>query len=107
MLNFQAYRDGKTTYPELVAGLTRDDLRRLTDEMLDTTLALIAGCTDADVTFTPVDPQAGDPYAATPEEAHMPWTLGHVVVHNTPPLRSPPRSPRSYRCSDNLLDSRR
>lgn len=83
MLNFQAYRDGKTTYPELVVGLARDDLRSLTDEMLDTILALIAGCADADVTFTPVDPQADDPYAATPEDVHTAWTLGHVIVHNT------------------------
>ena len=35
------------------------------------------------MTFEPVDPQAYDPYAATPEELHMAWTLGHVVVHNT------------------------
>ena len=26
---------------------------------------------------------ADDPYAATPEEVTMPWTLGHVVVHTT------------------------
>jgi hypothetical protein len=83
MLNFQAFHDKQITYPELVAGLTRDDLVALTDEMVDTTLALIAGCTDADVTFEPVDPQAYDPYAATPEEVNMAWTLGHVIVHNT------------------------
>ena len=91
MLNFQAFHDGTITYPELVAGLTRDDpstssgqvLHALTDEMVDTILALIAGCTDADVTFVPVDPQAYDPYAATPEEVNMAWTLSHVIVHNT------------------------
>jgi len=83
MLNFQAFHDKLITYPELVAGLTRDDLAALTDEMIDTTLSLIAGCADADVTFEPVDPQAYDPYAATAEETHMPWTLGHVIVHNT------------------------
>jgi hypothetical protein len=83
MLNFQAFHDKQITYPELVAGLTRDDLHALTDEMIDTILAPIAECADADVTFTPVDPQAYDPYAATPEEVHLPWTLGHVIVHNT------------------------
>ena len=83
MLNFQAFHDEQITFAELVAGLTRDDLRDLTDEMIDTTLALIADCVDADVTFTPVDPQADDPYAATPEEIHLAWTLGHVIVHNT------------------------
>ena len=83
MLDFQAFRSGELTFPELVTGLTQDDLRPLTDEMIDTILGLITGCADADVTFEPVDPQANDPFAATPEELHMPWTLGHVIVHTT------------------------
>lgn len=83
MLNFQAFHDKESTFAALVADLVRDDLHVLTDEMIDTTLTLIADCGDADVTFAPVDPQAYDPYAATPEEVHMPWTLGHVIVHNT------------------------
>ena len=83
MLNFQAFHDKQITYAELVAGLRKDDLVALTDEMIDTTLALIAGCTDADVTFVPVDPQAHDPYATMSDEVHLAWTLGHVIVHNT------------------------
>jgi hypothetical protein len=83
MLNFEAFHNGEITFPELVAGLTRDDLRALTEEMIDTILEQIAGCVDADVTFEPVDPQANDPYASTPEELGMPWTLGHVIVHTT------------------------
>ncbi len=83
MLNFQAVRDNEITVADLAAGLTRDDLRALTDEMIDTILALIAGCVDADVTFEPVDPHAYDPHAATPEELHMAWNLGPVIVHNT------------------------
>jgi hypothetical protein len=51
--------------------------------MIDGILARIAGCVDADVTFEPVDPEADDPFAATPEEIRMPWTLGHVIVHTT------------------------
>jgi hypothetical protein len=43
MLSFQAFHDKQITFTELVAGLTQDDLRALTDEMIDTTLALIAG----------------------------------------------------------------
>ncbi|MGD8555341.1 MAG: DinB family protein [Anaerolineales bacterium] len=83
MLNFQAVRDEKLTFAELVADLTPDDLRRLTDQMIDKVLDLLADCVDADVTFQPSDPKAHDPYAATPEEADMAWTLGHVVVHIT------------------------
>ncbi len=71
MLNFQAFHDKQITFAELVAGLTQDNLRALTDEMIDMTLALIAGCVDADVTFEPIDPQAHDPYAATPEELYL------------------------------------
>jgi hypothetical protein len=83
MLDFQAVRDGTITFSELVEGLARDDVRDLTHEMIDTILSLIADCLDADVVFEPDDPAADDPFAATPEEVHMPWTLGHVVVHTT------------------------
>ncbi len=83
MLDFQLVRDKKTTLAELTAGLTPDDLRRLTDEMIDTTERLIADCVDADVPFVPVDPAANDPYAARPEDVHIAWTLGHVIVHCT------------------------
>jgi len=83
VLSFQAYHNQEISLHELVAGLTRDDLRELTNEMVATILDQIAGCVDADVTFEPVDPPAYDPYAATPEELHMPWTLGHVIVHTT------------------------
>ena len=68
---------------ELTADLTRDDLRRFTNEMIDKMLGLIANCTDFDVTFTPVDPQANDTFASTEAEVNLPWTLGHVIVHAT------------------------
>jgi hypothetical protein len=83
MLNFQAVRDEEITFVELIADLTRDDLRDLTNEMVDTMLDLIATCVDADVIFEPVDPEADDPFAETPEEVNMAWNLGHVVVHTT------------------------
>jgi hypothetical protein len=68
---------------QLVAGLTPDDLRRLTHEMIDTIHSLIAEATDADVTFEPSDPGAHDSAAATEAELNMPWTLGHLIVHVT------------------------
>lgn len=55
----------------------------MTDEIVDAALELIAQCVDADVTFVPVDPHGHDPNAATPEEANVAWTLGHVIVHAT------------------------
>jgi DinB superfamily len=83
MLNFQAVRNKEITLAELVAGLMRDDLGDLTNEMVDTMLGLIAACVDADVTFEPVDLEAHDPFAEKPEEVSLAWNLGHVIVHTT------------------------
>ena len=83
MLDFKAVRDKKITLAELVAGLTLDDLRALTNEMVDAMQGLIAGCVDADVTFTPVDPAAHDRFAAIEDEVNLAWNLGHVVAHTT------------------------
>ena len=83
MLNFQAVRNEEITFEQLVVELTLNDLINLTNEMVNTMLSLIAGCTDADVNFEPADPEANDPFAATPEELNMAWNLGHVVVHTT------------------------
>jgi hypothetical protein len=83
MLDFTAVRQKERSMRELVADLGSDDLRRLTDEMVDTMLGMIVECVDADVTFEPSDPNANDPAAATQEELHIAWTLGHLIVHTT------------------------
>jgi len=83
MLNFTPVRAKEITLQELCAGLTIADLRRLTDEMVNTMQGLIAGCTDADVVFMPEDSEAYDKYAASAEDLSVPWTLGHVIVHVT------------------------
>ncbi len=83
MLDFTPVRNREKHIDDLAAGLTVEDLRRLTNEMVDTMLALIADATDEDVVFVPVDPHAEDTFATDPTEANMPWTLGHVIVHTT------------------------
>ena len=83
MLDFTPVRNKEITYAELCEGLTVDDLRGLTNEMIDRQLALIAGCTDDDVVFVPEDPEAHDAYAENPDEEGLAWTLGHVIVHTT------------------------
>ncbi len=85
MLDFTPVHEGELTLLEFVEreGLTQDDLRHLTNEMVDRMLELIRDCQDEDVTFEPSDPEADDQFAATPEEVKMPWTLGHVIVHTT------------------------
>ncbi len=83
MLDFSLVRNRKMTLAQLVEGLTVDDLKELTHEMIDEQLRLIEECNDADVVFVPVDEKAADRYAADPSETNMPWTLGHVIVHIT------------------------
>ena len=82
MLDFQLVREKKLTLQDLVRSLTKDDLSRELNEMYDEVSRLIADCTDAQVTFVPVDEKADDPYAVEGEES-ISWTLGHVVVHLT------------------------
>lgn len=83
MIDFAPVRRKEKTLQDLAEGLTGDQLAGLVDEMCDTFLELIAGADDSDVAFVPEDPEANDTFAATPEEVHMPWTLGHVIVHWT------------------------
>jgi hypothetical protein len=83
MLDFTPVRQKEITVRELAANLTKADLARLTNEMVDTILQRIAECEDADVTFVPSDPLANDTFAVNPDEVNLPWTLGHVIVHTT------------------------
>lgn len=83
MIDFSPLRKGEKTYADLSEGLKVADLHLLTDEMVDMILALIAYATDADVVFVPQDPDANDKFASQPEDIHLAWTLGHVIVHGT------------------------
>jgi hypothetical protein len=83
MLDFARVRAKECTIQELSLGLTRDDLRRVTNEMIEGELDLIAACTDADVVFVPEDSDADDSYAVSADEIKIAWTLGHVIVHAT------------------------
>lgn len=82
MLDFSAVKSGSQTFAGLAADLTKADLYRLTDEMIDTMQEIVADAVDADVAFVPSDPQANDTFGK-PEEARLAWTLGHVIVHVT------------------------
>ena len=83
MLDFTAVRRKEMSYAELAAGLAVADLRRLTNEIIDYQLALLADCTDADVVFAPVDPNAHDAYAEDKSDVDLAWNLGHLIVHVT------------------------
>lgn len=83
MLSFDSVRSKQTTLDEVCRDLNTDDLRRLTNEMVDAMRTMIADARDADVIFVPDDPEAEDTFAIDPDEAMMAWTLGHVIVHVT------------------------
>ncbi len=83
MLDFTPVRNQQMSSNELAAPLALADLRSLTNEMVDHILALIATCSDGDVTFVPQDPAANDRFAADPADVNLAWTLGHVIVHTT------------------------
>jgi|SRR5689334_9932486 len=83
MLDFTPVRRREKTIQELAAGLTKDDLARLTEEMCDRQLQLIEGIDDEASRFVPDDPDAYDRWAARPEDVNLAWTLGHVIVHST------------------------
>jgi hypothetical protein len=82
MLDFTPVREKQATIYDITKDLTKDDLRKLTDEMLDAMTAIIQDATDADVVFVPVDPNANDTFGKA-EETELAWTLGHVVLHAT------------------------
>ena len=83
MLDFEPYRRKEKTLMELAAGLSRDELAALTNEMIDRQLELIQGIDDADTVLVPEDPEANDTFAETADVVSLAWTLGHVVVHAT------------------------
>ena len=83
MIDFAGVRNYTQTIQELADGLTKAHLTAATDAMADDVLARIEGCTDADVTFEPVDPIANDTFATDTSEVGLSWTLGHVIVHLT------------------------
>ena len=83
MLDFTPVRNKEITLIELTERLTPADLRQLTNEMVETMLAMIAESQDADATHPPSDPEAYDDAAANESEIYLPWTLGHLVVHTT------------------------
>ncbi|MBA3945488.1 MAG: DinB family protein [Herpetosiphonaceae bacterium] len=82
MLDFGPLRNHEVTLADMSRDLTKDDLRKLTNEMIDEMQTITAGATDADVVFVPVDPQAKDTFGKV-EDADLSWTLGHVIVHAT------------------------
>jgi hypothetical protein len=82
MLDFSGVKNGSQSFADVAGSLTKADLYRLTDEMIDTMQGIVASAVDADVVFVPQDPAANDTFG-NPEDKELAWTLGHVIVHAT------------------------
>ncbi len=83
MIDFTPLQQRKMNLQAFAAQYSLNDLVQGSNDMIDTLLDLVADCVDADVTFVPYDPEAYDPYAENPEDAHKGWTLGHIIAHTT------------------------
>ncbi len=82
MIDFSPVETREMQILEFASTFTVDDLRRVTNQSIDTMLSLIDGLTDADVTFDPIDEHADDPHAV-PGEENIGWSLAHLVAHVT------------------------
>jgi DinB superfamily len=83
VIDFEPMRRKEVSLQDLAGGLTREDLAKLTKEMCEGQLALIAHAEDEDFVFAPDDPEANDTFAAKADDVGLSWTLGHVIVHAT------------------------
>ncbi len=81
-IDFGRIHAGALTIQEVADRLTVEDLKRATEFSVNTMLAQIAACTDADVAFVPLDPDATEGIKNADGEV-LGWTLSHVIVHTT------------------------
>jgi hypothetical protein len=81
MIDFSPIREKEIPWPEFAAKFSRPDLAAAVNTYYDQIEALVVGCTDADVVFVPVDPEAHDPYAREKNNEDLAWNLGHVIAH--------------------------
>lgn len=65
--------------------ITRHDLRLGVNAYIDSALDLIADCSNAELTFDPVDEKADDPYAPEADQ-RIGWSLAHLILHITASL---------------------
>src|SRR4051812_44167662 len=85
-INFAPLTGNTMTPVEFAAQFSFSELRAAVHRYLDGIRDLVQQFNDEQLTFEPVDKGADDPYAATSDEAHIAWTLAHLVLHVTASL---------------------
>ncbi len=81
-IDFAAIRAGKSNVQDVADAFTLDDLRQAVEFSIHTMLMHIASCTDADVSFMSLDPEANEELRDANGE-RLGWNLSHVIVHAT------------------------
>jgi len=81
-IDFDAIRVDSSNVQVIADTLTLDDLRQVTEFSIHTMLTHIASCTDADVSFIMLDPEATEEFRNASGEL-LGWNLSHILVHST------------------------
>jgi hypothetical protein len=81
-IDFSPLRSNQMKAIEFAQQFSQHELRKITNELIDTIRDIVQQANDAQVVFNPHDPEANDPHAV-PGEEHLGWSLAHLVVHVT------------------------
>ena len=84
MIDFSPMRDGDVSFIDYAAqaNIGPAELKALSDESIEFLLGQIDDLSDADIVFSPEDPDADDPFAVEGEET-IGWNFGHLIAHVT------------------------
>ena len=85
MIDFTPIIEQKINWTRFGAQFSKQDLIGQTNWLTDKILDLLADANDEDVTFTPVDDDAHDPYAEDIAEEDLSWNLS--LIHISEPTR--------------------
>jgi len=81
-IDFDAFHTGALTMQDAADTLTVAQLQQATELSVTRMLAHIADCTDADVRFVALDPDAAEG-VTNAEGDVLGWTLRHIIAHTT------------------------
>lgn len=81
LIDFGPVRNSETKMLEFSQHFSLEDLREATKSYIDTIRDIMSNVNNAQLVYVPVDENASDSFATNADEANIPWTLAHVLVH--------------------------
>ncbi|MEM6527459.1 MAG: DinB family protein [Chloroflexota bacterium] len=82
-IDYTDFINGDIKWAQLAERYTFDEILEETRRLYDAVRDLLQDIPDAAVAYIPQDPDAHDKAAATEDEEHVGWSIGHVVAHLT------------------------